>query len=382
MEFHTFVADSAAEAVALIRERLGPNAIAVNVRQLPGEGISRLWRKPRIEVVATIPEAETPPAPVEVQTDGLRELREEVASLRRHFMPEPAPRPAVVPEADKDDLLEQSLAAVARGGSQRPLESFLETCGLLPVFSQVVADQVANSSTASDDPLELATVRQTLLAAWREAPKAGRTHVFVGPPGSGKSTLLCKWLAQETLLQGCRARIWQLDGSTVNTSGLVGIYGEILGVEVTRFPDPNISDDDLLFIDLPGVSANDSAGMETLRKQIEQIPGAQVHLVLNLAYDAATLVAQARKFSVLPLTDLSVTHLDEEKRWLKVWNLVFGTKCPVRFLSTGQNIPGDMVKADALRLLGEKLPVKAHKRFENRAQNELASLLLSKGQDI
>ena len=51
-----FIADSAADAVAQIRERLGPQAVVLNVRRLPAAGLSRLWQKPRIEVLACVPE--------------------------------------------------------------------------------------------------------------------------------------------------------------------------------------------------------------------------------------------------------------------------------------------------------------------------------------
>jgi hypothetical protein len=35
----------------------------LNVRQVAGPGIARLWQKPRIEVVAHVPEAPAPPIP-------------------------------------------------------------------------------------------------------------------------------------------------------------------------------------------------------------------------------------------------------------------------------------------------------------------------------
>ena len=60
MKVHTFTAASATDAVAQIRAQLGPAAIVLNVRQLPTPGISRLWQKPRIEVVACLPPENAP----------------------------------------------------------------------------------------------------------------------------------------------------------------------------------------------------------------------------------------------------------------------------------------------------------------------------------
>ena len=47
------------QAVAQIRARLGPDAVVLNVRPLPANGLARLWQKPMIEVLAHVPDAAT-----------------------------------------------------------------------------------------------------------------------------------------------------------------------------------------------------------------------------------------------------------------------------------------------------------------------------------
>lgn len=89
------------------------------------------------------------------------------------------------------------------------------------------------------------------------------------------------------------------------------------------------------------MSIQDEPALEQLRAQLHAIPEAQVHLVLNGAYDMAVLHSQVRAFEALPISDLILTHVDEERRRGKIWNLVLGTKFTVRFLSGGQNVPGE-----------------------------------------
>src|ERR1700686_2474518 len=63
MQLEQFIAESAVDAVARIRAKLGTDAVVVNVRQLP----RHLWQRPRIEVLAhgANPEkCETPTEPV------------------------------------------------------------------------------------------------------------------------------------------------------------------------------------------------------------------------------------------------------------------------------------------------------------------------------
>ena len=56
----------------------------------------------------------------------------------------------------------------------------------------------------------------------------------------------------------------------------------------------------------------------------------------------------------LPIEDLILTHLDEEPRWGKIWNIVLGTNYPVRYLSAAQNVPGDFYHAAAERILARQ----------------------------
>jgi flagellar biosynthesis GTPase FlhF len=77
------------------------------------------------------------------------------------------------------------------------------------------------------------------------------------------------------------------------------------------------------------------------------LPEPRIHLVLNAAYESAILVEQFRLFSRFHPEDLSLTHLDEERDQAKMLDFIQGTNCCLRFLSTGQKIPGDLVIAGA-----------------------------------
>jgi flagellar biosynthesis GTPase FlhF len=83
-----------------------------------------------------------------------------------------------------------------------------------------------------------------------------------------------------------------------------------------------------------------------------------VHLVVNAAYETPLLLAQVRAFAGLPIQDVLVTHLDEEPRWGKLWNLVLGTNCTLRFLAAGQNIPGEFTPATAEQIFARQFPRK------------------------
>lgn len=371
MQVHTFLAASIADAVTQIRETLGPEAVVLNVRRLPGEGLARWWQKPRIEVLAHVPEKIVEPtaAPMldEVQVSALAQLRAEMCELRNNLAQPPASS-----SLSSSNPSEQSRTRTKDEDEDEPIGlsgdwrvgSLLEQTGLLPRHAErIVAGLCASYGEAAPvslaDEIELA--KQALTSRWKTSRQNGAgPHVFIGAPGAGKTTALCKWLAQVSLVEGRSAAVWRLDGHIANTAESLSVFGEILGVPVERCVSANgeLPDADVLFVDLPGVNPADATALAQLGQRLAAIPGAQVHLVVNAAYETSLLLAQVRAFAALPIQDVIVTHLDEEARWGKVWNLVLGTNCSVRFLAAGQNIPGTFTPAIPEELFAHQFPRK------------------------
>jgi flagellar biosynthesis protein FlhF len=361
MEPVAFVAASAEEAVAQIRARLGPDAVVLNVRPLPAQGLARLWQKPMIEVLAYRPEA--PPPPVTPQTapplaDALEEFRQRLTQIEQHVKT-PAPKPLAVPAALPE--FADSVVNLDAGGWR--VGEVLQKTGLLPVHAQRVLDEVR--AGYGDEPPnslgeEITLARGVLSAAWRPAPDFPEhsLHVIVGPAGSGKTTCLCKWVTQAALVEGRLARVWRLDGATANMAESLTIYCEILHLPSERAwaGAVNQLSEDIGFIDLPGVDWRRAEVIQELAAGLQSYGATHLHLALNGAYDLGVMLAQARAFSALPIEDIILTHLDEETRWGKIWNLVLGTNLPIRYLSTGQNIPGDFCPATAEGILERQFP--------------------------
>jgi flagellar biosynthesis protein FlhF len=329
MQVVQFIAADAASALAQIHKQLGPDAVVLSVRPLRSQGVSRILRHSnRIEVLACRPE--------NPGTTGLN------LPLK---------------------LLEASDFSSASGKRWRSI-AWLETMGLLPAHAerlQNAVDTLSSESLPASLETEWPIVTTALNNFWRTPPAwpdafTQRPHVLIGPPGSGKTTALCKWLTLAVLTDERRARVWRLDGSTGNTSEHLTVHCEMLGVPVERFWSPPPNSGELLFIDLPGVEAHDGESLTALRRQLSTLPNPCVHLVLNAAYETEMLLAQWRAFAPLEPADLILTHLDEELRRIKLWNLVFGTNCTIRFLSAGQKIPGEFQNASAEMLFPSETP--------------------------
>ena len=355
-----FIAATAEEAVAQIRAKLGSEAVVLNVRRLPLNGLARLWQTPMIEVLAYRPEESMPTIEPEAApiSEAFAEFRQQLQDIKQQVERRPAktevqapltvPAPAPLPDE----------AVSLKNGNWR-VGTMLQRCGLLPRYAQQVLDRLQAQYGENPPPSlneEISLTQAVLATSWRaSSPITGKSmHVLVGPAGCGKTTSLCKWLTQTVLMRGKSARVWRLDGATANTAESLSVYCEILGIPCGRHWDivAASGDEEISFVDLPGVDWRNPLAVKELEGQLKQFGSPRIHLVLNGAYDVSLLLAQARAFAALPVEDLIITHLDEETRWGKVWNLVLGMNFSVRHFSTGQNIPGDFCEASPEMILG------------------------------
>lgn len=329
MKVVPFIADNAAGALAQIHQQLGPDAVVLSVKPTAAPGLARLWnRRGRIEVLAGVEE------------------RPEPAGVGPELSAPTLPLPKV------DSGPEPSWKSAAQALSWRSV-SELESGGLMPGPSRFLQERLLERYGLCPPPrpdLEWSALRTVLNEFWRTPPPLlradGCPHVFIGPSGSGKTTVLCKWLVQTMLAQGGSARVWRLDGLSANTAEFLNLYAEMFSLTVERKWQAVPRSSELLLVDLPGVDSENVDAVGALSAQLASLGTPRVHLVLNAAYETPILLQQIRTFARFKPEDVSFTHFNEGTRPAKLCNFVFGTNCSLRFLSSGQKIPGGLQTAE------------------------------------
>ena len=336
MKFVAIVADNPNAALAQVHNQLGPEAIIVSVRKMRAGGISWLWPGNRkIEVTACVP----------VKTPEIKRT------------PPQNENPAL-PSPRKMGIERQSYKLPE--GRWRSI-GWLESNGLLPAFTKQLEEKVHvlyGGKTLPTMQTEWTAITDLIICHWlpgrQTTSGTGRPHVFIGPAGSGKTTALCKWMTSAILINESRVHVWRLDGESANSSGLLSLHCEMMGVPVDRLWERPDMGADLQFVDLPGVEMRDEGAISALRDQLSLLPDPHVHLVLNAAYESSILFEQFHAFESFAPEDIIFTHLDEETRRIKLWNFVLGTKCPISFLGSGQKIPGEFRRAEPALLFPQK----------------------------
>ncbi|MEZ5278636.1 MAG: hypothetical protein R3F07_19805 [Opitutaceae bacterium] len=327
VETYRLLVGSAAEAVALLRERFGDRGRVVSVRQAGGSGFGWLLKKPRLEVLV------------------------EVGSERTAPVSDPATWPKPVPSSraetgNSGDCDESSDAA----------EAVLRASGLDDLMIARIRSEIGPDWSSLSKADVVSWTGGFLRDEGRSRPIAslGHRRVFLGGCGAGKTTALCKMLARDVFVDGHTVAVLKLDADQPNASDGLAAFCEVLGVPMFRSPTEveEIEDDTILYVDLPGMAPEEELDSGA-RAALDRLQVDSRILVVNAAYDADLITDALLTGTRLGATHVVYTHLDELRRWGKLWRFVFNRSPSPLFLSNGPSLAGEM-EDDPVAALLEK----------------------------
>ena len=358
---YKFVVRSAEEAVQTIRERLGENARVLSVRQVGGQGLGRLFKSPKLEVIAQVPEAETNLSPYPPDSGGDSVGGRNGANFSNLDETDVAARVS-------DYAAARAAASMALRDVPTRLPELLKRSGFseamlarlqaLPVFA-----------AQHNQPLHhaIAEVGQALrqIVQKRPARPLPARTAFLGTPGVGRTTALCKWLAKEVFSRQRMARVLKAEFDRPNPAEGLAVFCEALGLTLDYFapgqdenPGRTTPDESggALYADLPGLSLRSPGDNLVLKKFLDREKFDGRVLVLNAAYDPVMLRRAYVAGRDLGATHLVFTHLDELEHWGKLWDFLIEGELTPLFLATGPSLTGDCEEAMIDAVLRRTLP--------------------------
>jgi flagellar biosynthesis protein FlhF len=378
------------EALEKVRNDLGEGALIIETRAIREPGL--LGRKTGYEVVAAhddgvpaaAPRGQAPRAPAEptVQPWQAADLGtgHQAASLARETGRGQPPA---------DDLrsgLEEELAAIRRqlarlaSGQGTPIGHLGEELAAQLDEAELPNDIVAELDSAlarAGDRLEAAKRRDflTLLLA-RALPCAGaidwrqcRRLMMVGPTGVGKTTTIAKLAGELVLKQQRRVALVTIDTYRVGATDQLRAFADLLDVplEVATTPAQlgatlrKYESFDNVLIDTAGRSPADATRVNELKSFCRAAPGIAVMLAAAATSGRAEFAAVVERFSILPLEHAVITKLDECVAAGRLYGCLRRHRLPVNYLTTGQEVPDDIVPAVAelipSKVIGARVPV-------------------------
>jgi len=391
MDTVAFCAPTHREAMRLLRQSLGPDALIVSSRRTPGG----------VEVTA-VPGEATPPAPPAVavaSADSAPDAgagagagtragadagvsADASAGARAGIGGVPGAGAALAPGEVLGAIdalrgaLESRMDGLLWGRSpvRAPAAASLFRTLLGAGFSTALARALAERLPAGLDPAAgLRWARGELVSHLPVArgekglPGGAGVYALVGPTGSGKTTTVAKLAAR------CAARVGAdgvamltADGYRIGAHEQLQIYGRLMGVPVHAVRDAGglrraldrLRGRRVVLIDNVGISQRDRHVAEQAAMLCAAGRPVRRLLVLNASSQGDTLdeVAHAyRHGGGEDVIGCIITKTDEATHLGAALDTAIRHRLPVHYVSGGQKVPEDLAPADAGRLVDQAL---------------------------
>ncbi|MBR0100377.1 MAG: 50S ribosome-binding GTPase [Treponema sp.] len=191
--------------------------------------------------------------------------------------------------------------------------------------------------------------------------------ILVGPTGVGKTTTIAK-LAGTMILEAReenevppKIRMITIDHTRVGAEEQLRRYGDLLGTDVDKAEsaedvkkifDSYKDQIDVLFIDTPGYSPNDSENIGKMRKMLE-VKGIHpdVYLAFTASAKARDMISIIQNYEPFNFSSVIITKWDETSAIGNVISVLSEKGKTVSYITDGQQVPKKIERATVVKFL-------------------------------
>ncbi len=379
MTLKTYQARTMSEVMDQIKRELGPEAVILKTRRFRKGGVFGMIGGSKVWEVQAAPDMNIPPRPVkrlappaaiaQAATSGGAELSEAELAITANLT-EPSGQVAARMN-DIHRMVKTLLATKPRAKTANlPDELVLLRKQLLEQdVAETIADQLIGElhrSMTNQQITDMSVLQGRLadmiadrisISSATVANRTGGPHVvaLIGPTGVGKTTTIAKIAANYRLRENKKVGLVTIDTYRIAAVDQLRTYAEIIEVPLQAVLTPgelhrsirSMGDLDVVLIDTAGRSQNDEIRLGDLKKFIEAAGCNEVHLVLSAAANPRVAQAAVERFGPLGANRIIMTKLDEAETYGMILNIAAATSAALSYVTTGQDVPDDIARADA-----------------------------------
>ena len=359
MRVKRYQANSIKDAMALVKKDLGADALIVSTKKIPvqdgewGPGV-----RERFEVTA-IPSQRGNPQSVDSTPEENRVEPRRLPSRKRL---EVAQGPVEMGRLrELFSLLghrEDALGMLLSDPAATQVYVALIRAGISTVHAREWVEQAKAGLTENKPSLLLARVMDMALSRFTfakpcENKSTQAVCAFVGPTGVGKTTTIAKLAAELNLARKKSVGLLSIDNYRIGAVEQLKTYASILGLPCLQAFNQNdlqyalgrLADKDVILIDTAGQSQYDTRRMREMEALFDGERRIDIHLVLSAVTCESEMEETAKRFGGLDFCSYVFTKTDETRKRGAIINQVLKSPMPVSFISTGQRVPEDLIRA-------------------------------------
>ena len=388
MNVRKFVAGTSRQALHLVRQSLGSEALILSNRPVDGGVEILAVAQDDMPPIAAQTQTQTQPQQPPRQAKAWEPRRSAAQASAVAAAPKvaTAPKVAAVPAAEalsahslaseiksmrgmiEEQLVYQAWDTAQRRdpGKARVLRGMLHA-GFSPALARHLLAKMPQGLGAEQ---KLAWVKAVLdrnlrtVAAADEIVDRGGVYALVGPTGVGKTTTVAKIAARCVVRYGAeRLALLTTDGYRIGAHEQLRIYGKLLGVRVLAIKDApdlqfvleDLRAKHLVLIDTIGMSQRDQMVAEQLA--MLSASGTEVRrlLLLNATGNGETLDDVVRAYRSGGVHGCVITKTDEAAGVATALDVAIRHQLPLHYVTDGQRVPEDLHLPDREQLLQDAL---------------------------
>ena len=369
MKVKRFFAPDMRQAIRLVREAQGADAVILSNRNVDGgvEIISATdYDESLLENSGLEAAPQTTPA-APAAADTYTAERTPAANQAVNWSQDPAIVSMKEEISQLRGLLENQLAHLAWGDLDRrqPLHTdVMRRLHNMELSTSLIEKISAPAIHARDEAhawqLALAELSSTVPVADNDLLDQGGIVALVGSTGVGKTTSIAKLAARYALRHGRRhVALVTTDSYRIGAHEQLMTYGRLLDIPVQVASDHNelrstlnsLADKRLVLIDTAGMSQRDVRLTEQFTTLADSGMPIRTLLVLSATLHTSVLNETVQAFSAVPVEAAILTKLDEAASLGGVLSAVIKQRLPLMFTTNGQRVPEDMHPARAQDLV-------------------------------
>lgn len=350
MKIRQFIGNDFKETLALVKRELGPDAVIMSARTIKkGFGLM----KGRVEITAALDYVQPPVQESLKQASIASTPAASSSNLNGKGSFVRSLDEALINGADKNQIeaileevrsLRDDLTPILTGIDQKDLYPLVRSG-----INERLAAQLVSRAGSSDKNILKKTISNDFKKADSHDPSK-RVYIFAGPTGVGKTTTLAK-IAADCVREGQHIVITTFDVFRPGGEAQLRAYAEKLGRgasfkalgSIGELFDLLTHTKDNIFIDTPGRSPGDKGFLDGLLSlQFTDMP-INTYLLLGANTDPEVNISVYKKYEGLHMDSLIFTKVDEGVRFGSLYNLAVASNKPISYLTTGQNVPDDIM---------------------------------------
>lgn len=384
MRVKRYVVNALPEAVSMIKNELGKDAVILNTKEIKVGGFMGMFRKKKMEVIAAIESAPSIPAAKQLSQQRLH-VPHTNAAIEQLIQGAQLASTAVIESPEEkqppgketqereqfiiDEIrgLRQMMVKMANLGSaeaamtealgdlKRQLEEQEMDVQWRERLIQTILDKQLEEKTefTREQVWELASeqIGQWLQPfAGREISSEARVVHFVGPTGVGKTTTIAKLAAEQTIKQGRKVGFITSDTYRIAAVDQLRTYANILNVPLEVVFSPmdlqkafsQLAGCDLIYMDTAGRNFRSELHVSEVNSLLQSSEPSETVLVLSMTGKTKDMADVADHFRKYGVSKVLFTKLDETSVYGAIFNLVMSYELYPTYMASGQTVPDDI----------------------------------------